>query len=285
MRLGLIIITVIQLLFSCKGGIDNSNDVIKDDKEKNSNAVIELNDTIKKVIRYEKWVFKINNKNSENIGYKIYTDDESIGVKALYPDGEYVYITDVYHTNIKRININTGEMKSSKSLSPLPADESGIWLRDLAVFNNKIYAPSDRDTIYVFSTELNKLQSIPVNRDRKYIERVNQNEIEIYLNSNQLPDKTIEKTLLSVNKKGDISTIKKQILIQEYTKRTIQGKPFKTYTKNGKNYFECEYGTIELKTPIPVIKEYGTGNFNFNSTTLVYYNSTPTEFTLYVYQY
>ncbi|MEA1980487.1 MAG: hypothetical protein U9N54_05895, partial [candidate division Zixibacteria bacterium] len=52
MRLGLIIITVIQLLFSCKGGIDNSNDVIKDDKEKNSNAVIELNDTIKKVTHF-----------------------------------------------------------------------------------------------------------------------------------------------------------------------------------------------------------------------------------------
>ena len=93
-----------------------------------------------------------------------------------------------------------------------------------------------------------------------------------------------------INKEGKILTIKKLIPIKEYTKqleqRQVQGKSFKIYTKNGKNYFECEYGIIELKTPIPEIKEYDSvENFNFNSNTLVYFDSTPMEFTLYVYGY
>jgi hypothetical protein len=278
-KIGYSYITLLFMLSSCSATIS----------EKRTGS-IGINDTVKEIKTFKKWTFKVNNKDFEKIGYKIYTDDQSIGVKALYPEGEYVYITDVYHTNIKQINVNTGEMKSSKSLSPLPADESGIWLRDIAVFNNKIYAPADRDTTYIYSKELKLLQSIPTSRGNKYIESVGQNEIKIYLNSNQLPDMTIEKTLLSINKEGTVSTIKKDIPIEERTKqleqRQVQDKPFKTYTKNGKNYFECEYGIIELKTSIPEIKEYDcVENFNFNSNTLVYFDSTPTEFTLYVYKY
>lgn len=247
-------------------------------------------DTIQKQsTSFKKWVFKVDNNNSNSIGYKIYTDDESIGVKGICIDGDYVYITDVYHTNIKRINTSTGEIKSSKSLSVLPADDAGVWLRELAVFNDKIYAPADRDTIYVFSKDLSLLQSIPVkNREKKYIESIDTNGIEIFFNNYESTGKAGEITLLFVNKKGEVSTIKKQIQKEEekqQSETTIQGKPFKTYTKNGKDYFECEYGTIELKTPIPEIKEYGALNLNFNSSTLVYFNSTPTEFILYVYEY
>ncbi len=253
----------------------------------NTYSTVVKNETIKEGNFYKKWSFKIDNENAESIGYKIYTDDESIGIKSICIEGEYIYVTDVYHTSIKQININTGEMKSSKSLSSLPADESGIWLRDIAVFNDKIYVTADRNMIYVFSKDLNLLQSIPTSKGRKNIESVGQNAIEIFLKDEQLPDKSIEKTLLSIDEKGNVSTIKKQIPIQEHTKKQLQlqGKEYKTYTKSDKNYFECEYGTIELKNPIPEIKEYGAGNLNFNSTTLVYYNSTPTEFTLYVYKY
>ncbi len=239
---------------------------------------------------YKKWQFKIDNKNAEGIGYKIYTDDESIGVKSICIEGEYAYITDVYHTSIKQININTGEIKSSKSLSPLPADNAGIWLRDIAVFNDKIYAPADRDTIYVFSKELNLLQSIPVkNRKKKYIEKINPDGIEIFFDNYESTDSADEITLLFVDKKGEVSTIKKKIpkeeINQNQSQTAIQGKPYKTYIKNGKNYFECEYGTVELENPIPEIREYGASNFNFNASALVYFDSTPNEFTLYVYKY
>lgn len=230
------------------------------------------NDTIQRqVISFNKWVFKIDNENPDNIGYKVYTDDESIGVKGIYPADDYVYITDVYHTNIKRINIKTGELVSSKCLASKPADESGIWLRDIAMLDNNIYVTSDRDSIYVFNLELKYLYAISTEKGRKHFEKVTQ-------------DFLLVNNLLRINKNGNVTKVKEAA--DNVLRETVQGKEFKKYEKEGKYYFQSQYGAIELKYPIPKIQAYsGAENFNFNSSTLVYFNSTPTEFILYVYEY
>jgi hypothetical protein len=288
-----IVILALHLFFlsSCQGSVNHSSkDVTIGEIEKNQKIeTIESNDSLKQVELIKKWVFKVNNADPGQIGYKTYTDDESIGVKAICVDGEYAYIADVYHTSVKRINITTGELLSSKPLSNLPSDESGIWLRDISIFNNKIYVTSDMSSIYVFSLDLELLQMISVLKGRKNIESINENNIEIFLYDNQLADKSIEKTLLSIDKNGDTATIKKQTSIQEYKKllsqERVQGKPFQVYTKNSRSYFKNEYGIIELSNQVPDIKTYDVRNLNFNLSSLVFFDSTPTEFTLYVYKY
>lgn len=264
-------------------------DVIIGEVEKiQKSQIIEINDTLKKIGLFNKWIFKVNNNNPRQIGYKTYTDDESIGVKGICVDGEFAYISDVYHTCIKRINITTGELLSSKPLSNLPSDKSGIWLRDVTVFNNKIYVTSDMSLIYVFSLDLELIQSIPVLNGRKNIESIDEKSIEILLFDNQLADKSIEKTLFLIDKNGDTSTIKRQTPILEYQKilsqKRVQGKSFQKYSRNNKYYFKNEYCIIELSNPIPDIKNYDASNLNFNFKTLVFFDSNPEEFTLYVYK-
>jgi hypothetical protein len=278
-------------LESCQGSENHSlKDVINGEVEKiHKKETITINDTLKKVGLIKKWIFKVNNADPLQIGYKTYTDDESIGVKGICVDGEYAYITDVYHTSIKRINITTGELLSSKPLSNLPSDKSGIWLREISVFNNKIYVTSDMSSIYVFSLELELIQSIPVLKGRKKIESINEKNIEILLYENQLADKSIEKTLFSIDKNGDTSTIKRQMPIQEYKKvlsqKRVQGKSFQEYSKNNRYYLKNEYCIIELSNPIPDINTYDARNLNFDFTSLVFFDSTPAEFTLCVYKY
>lgn len=264
-------------------------DVLIGEVEKiQKSQIIEIYDTLKKIGLLKKWIFKVNNDNPRQIGYKTYTDDESIGVKGICVDGEFAYISDVYHTCIKRINITTGELLSSKPLSNLPSDKSGIWLRDVTVFNNKIYVTSDMSLIYVFSLDLELIQSIPVLNGRKNIESIDEKSIEILLFDNQLADKSIEKTLFLIDKNGDTSTVKRQTPILEYQKilsqKRVQGKSFQKYSTNNKYYFKNEYCIIELSNPIPDIKTYDASNLNFNFKTLVFFDSNPEEFTLYIYK-
>lgn len=277
-------------LESCQS---SENYILKDDligevEKIQKSQIIEIYDTLKKIGLLKKWIFKVNNDNPRQIGYKTYTDDESIGVKGICVDGEFAYISDVYHTCIKRINITTGELLSSKPLSNLPSDKSGIWLRDVTVFNNKIYVTSDMSLIYVFSLDLELIQSIPVLNGRKNIESIDEKSIEILLFDNQLADKSIEKTLFLIDKNGDTSTIKRQTPILEYQKilsqKRVQGKSFQKYSTNNTYYFKNEYCIIQLSNPIPDIKTYDASNLNFNFKTLVFFDSNPEEFTLYIYK-
>jgi hypothetical protein len=81
----------------------------------------------------------------------------------------------------------------------------------------------------------------------------------------------VEKKDISINKK--------------YEDLQCHGKKYTIYTKSNRTYFSSEYATIELKTPVPHITNYGAFNIDYNSSTLVYFDSTPTQFVLYVYQW
>lgn len=244
-----------------------------------------LDTSVRRIKTFKKWVFKVNNSDDESIGYKIYTDDESIGVKSICVDSDYVYITDVYHTNIKLINIVTGELKSSKTLANLPPDESGIWLWDIAVFNNKVYVTTNGTSIYVFSQELQLVEEITVRYGKNHIENVSKSTIEIFVGGEQIQNDTNSNILL-INENGHKTKLLKKSQKSNNSQVYVHGKPYKTFVKDGKNYFQNQCGIVVLEEPIPGIKEYsGAESINFNSTTLVYFDSTPTEFTLYVYKY
>jgi len=192
-----------------------------------------LNDTIKNY-DYKMWTFKVNNEDSNNIGYEEYKEDESIGPKSLVVCGNYVYITDVYHSNIKEVNITTGEMRSSKRyLSKTTSGNfSRSWFRDIAIFNDKIYVTTDKDSIFCFSKKLSLLQSIPTLKGDKHIFSIEENELLVYLNDHQLPNHSVQIELLSINKDGQSLNVKKQISIEDYEKKS----PIMKFMEKNTNY-------------------------------------------------
>jgi len=242
-----------------------------------------------KVKKYSKIELLVNNEDVNSLGYKIWEEDEDVGVKSVCIDSGFIYLTDVYHNNIKKININDKSMVSSPSLSGLSLDESSLWLRDLVVFYEKIYVTSDRDRIYILGKDLKYQKAIKSNKGRKTIFKVNSDSLLIYLDDKQLANKNIKYDLLFIRKTGQSSMISKTISLDEYQeKKTLKeraGKEYRLYSVQSKNFIETQYGIIELKEEIKPIEDYGAYNIDFTDNFLVYFESTPTRLILHIYEY
>lgn len=251
--------------------------------EKNDSSSIDTS----KTCLYKTYSFNVKNSSVDSFGFELYIDDESTGAKSLSIDSDFVYITDAYHSEVKKININTGEIVSSRNNSPNYL-QSFKQFNDIIVFNDNVLIPA-YDSLYTFSKQLKLLNSIKIQRGEKYIERVDSDKLFIYINDHQLSDLSTEYEYLVVDKANSVSTIKENISIGDYEKKSkikkIQGKNYDIYSNEGKTYFRCEYGTIELKTMVPEIKHYAARNLNFNKSTLVFFDSTPKKLTLYVYRW
>jgi hypothetical protein len=228
---------------------------------------------------YKVLKFRINNNDISSFGYKFFKDDESIGVKALCIYGDYAYFTDVYHNNIKRVNLITDSIKVSDELRN---GDTAIWLRDICVFNDSVFVTSDGGYVYVFSKDLNHYKEVSALRGIQGIDKLTKDSLII---SNAGTD---ENNLITITKNGIHQVRSKQSSVIHGTlqKDTVEyaiDKPFKKYETKGKWYLQNQFGIIPLNEPIPQITEYGCENVDFSGKYLVYYNSTPELLELYVY--
>ena len=251
-----------------------------------------LSDRAKQSIKVKEHVvleFLVDNSNPDSIGYEVWEMDENIGVKAISIHDGHIYITDVYHSNIKKISINNGSMMSSVSISNLPPSKSGVWLRDISSFNNKLYVTSDRDSIYVFSEDLRYEEAIECVKGRKTIFNVGDDSLFIYLGETQLENKDIEFDLMYIGKNDRISQVSKTLSIEEYGRKNsfkeTLGKRYKVFIEDGKSFVETENGTIKIEGNIPVINDYDARNIDFDNNHLVYFDSTPSKLILHIYQF
>lgn len=253
----------------------------------NSNSKTFDTSIYRSIKSFNVYEFKINNQNINEIGYQTWDDDEHVGVKGISIEKQFVYLTDVYHNNIKRINIETGELFSSEIIDSIAGDDL-IWLRDLTYFNNKIYVTSDRSKVYILNKDLSKEGEITTIVSRKYIFNQSEDSLKIFLKNEQKKDLTMQVDLLLVTNDNQTKNISENVSLEKYKTSlealSVNGKPYEVFSKDGKEYIRAEFGLLELKSKIPEITNYDCSNVQFTKNVLVYFESTPEKFILYVYK-
>jgi hypothetical protein len=234
---------------------------------------------------YKKFSFPCNNSDYKCFGYEVWEDDEDVGVKSISLDENNAYLTDVYHNNIKKVNIEDGTITSSIPIRNTPPSKSGLWLRDITIFNNKLYVTSDIDSIYVFDKDLTLIETIASYKGTKTFYRVTNDSLFIYLNSRQMPNKTILFDLQLITKTDSKKRINLTIPINKYKENSllkdVQGNSYQITD----NYILTKYGKLLLNTPLYEITGYIARNIDFKKDELAFYITNQSTLRLYVYKY
>jgi hypothetical protein len=278
-RMAILCIAIMPLLASCNDNSCKENNIIKPD----------YSDSLIHLLKYHEYVFVIDTANPIQFGYYDFEDDEDMGIKSISIGNDYIYLTDVFYSNIKKVSINNGKIETVSpklgNKKPYPA-----WLMDIAFFHDYVYVTSKLDSIYVLSSSLIPKKSISCDKGVKTIDHISNDSLLIYLSDKQLPNKSVEYSFLLIKKNGDYSTINKNISIEEESKSSLEnqtmGKHYELYKDlTGTEYIKTEYGKLKLNTPIPQLTEYSARNLDFNEHYLVYFDCNPKKLTLYIYEY
>lgn len=248
---------------------------------------LEKNDLIYEIKDCKEFYFQVDNHKSKCFGYEYWEEDEDVGVKSIALNGDFAYLVDTYHTNIKRINLHNGSISSSTPLRQVPASKSGVWLRDITIFNDKVYVTSDRGQIYLFDLDLKVVDSIRTKFGVTTIFQKTLDSLVIYLGEEQLPDKSIEYDLLVIEKENKISSLKKRVSLSDYKSQgsDVFGKKYEQYTEGGKNFLKTEYGVFHLRSAIQPITEYSARNIDFTSNKIAYFYMIPSKITINICSY
>jgi len=139
--------------------------MLKNDSNKYelSKNLIDNSDKTLKIIKYKVLSFPVSSNDSSNIGYPEESNYE-IGPSSIEIDGDYVYIVDVLFDKIWKIDLLNETLTSNAKLNW----KNKPWLRDIIVFNNKVYVTSDLTEIYKFSQDLELLNTFQTENNDKY---------------------------------------------------------------------------------------------------------------------
>jgi hypothetical protein len=235
--------------------------------------------------------FKVNNTDVQQMGFLALQEDQSIGIRSVVINNDFVFLADPLHGNIKKINL-----KSGKIIAVSPKLDNENNLRTLAVFNNAIYVITDKENIKMMDFNFNKIDDLSV-PNYKWVKDVffqTENELVLF--------RPIEDVVQQADKSMKIKTLKidvtKSIRIDsvilsydEYTKSpyakdNIRGKRYDYLNEDGRHYLLNEFGKFELKEELPTTyRYYDSKNLDFTSNKIVYYSVTPDEVILTVNNY
>lgn len=220
---------------------------------------------------YKKYSYRVNNENKNSFGYKDYHDLD-VGPTSIILDSIFVYIVDQYHSNIKRINLNTGEIKTSHKLGSIPM----AWLRDIAIFNNRLYITTDLDSIYVLSKEFESITSLYMDKGEKYFSNIDENELTVYI--------TLKAKLSKIGPDNNLIESLKILPFDIF--KTPHGKEFRVYQeKDGKKFIKTPYDTIQLQSKYNEIFPYYNAILeDFSENKFVYFCVDSKTFTLHIYE-
>ena len=110
---------------------------------------------IKKLKKVRNFSYPIGNE-SNTFGYRKYNDGSVSSVNCVKLIGNYAYLIDDAHHNLKRLNLSDGKIiVSNKNLIPYR-----IVFSSLGYINQTIYVFSNYDVVYLFDEDIKYKKSI-----------------------------------------------------------------------------------------------------------------------------
>jgi len=211
---------------------------------------------------YNRYEFCFDNTDLSAFGFEYFDNDESIGPKSIFISDQFAYIADTYHSNIKKINLLTGEMNSSVSLC-----NNRAWLRDIIEFDNMLFVLTDLAANYVLDKNLNLIKEIQLPAGSKYGLKSGEDYLLIYSSGK----------VIYLNHEGKVAKEKNEF---HNILQTIRGKEYDLSDES----IITEYGSyIHSGSYTPTWEYYDAVNIDFNSSFLAFFTIDKSCLSLYVF--
>jgi hypothetical protein len=99
-------------------------------------------------------VFNLTSENRDSLGL-IFTP-EAVSIEAIKIVGDFAYLSDPVHGNIKKICLKSGFMISS---NPLENERFEFYLQEIAFFNGLLYLITHRNKVFRLTLDLQNVDS------------------------------------------------------------------------------------------------------------------------------
>ncbi|WP_194778409.1 hypothetical protein [Pararhodonellum marinum] len=214
----------------------------------------------------EKIVLIVDNLDTCKPGFGYFKDSESIAINSIILDGSFCLLLDPYHSNIKKVNLLTGEVKCS--------DSSVITSRPVSLITSEglIYVLTYSTTSYIFNEDLKLIKEFDLPTNKKYFVGF---EGEYIILFNFLYDE-----IITISKNGDIIEKKSgNFDFQRYS----HGKAFEIVEKRNSSFLKTETREFDLGRKFPHTWDYyDSFNVDFDDKKIVYFSSNPDSLVIYV---
>jgi hypothetical protein len=287
MKYVFIILFVVSALYSCQ--FENTATA---NNQKLNNTVTKTVENIKPLKSVKSYRFNIDNNNLNSFGFLLIEEDQSIGVRSIVLHGDYLYISDPFHGNIKKMRISDGELSSSLKL------DSNYKIREITVFNNFLYVFTDDTKCYSLDLDLNiKAElTIPKYRWVKDIFKQTQKELMIYRPIEDVIQLADKSTRLKIVKIGQDNSISKDSLTLTYEQfessayspkaNHIRGIKYDYVANGNKTTLTNQYGVFELKEKLSnTAKFYDSKNIDFTESKIAHFSVTNNEVIIAIYEF
>lgn len=119
-------------------------------------------------IQWKIFHYKIDIHDNRKFGYIQPNEGVCEGPLIISVWSHYAFITDAFHSNIKKIDLNSGKLFSSRQLG-INEKVNRSWIRDVNIFGNNVFVTSDLDSIFILDINLKYKKGICVSRGVKRI--------------------------------------------------------------------------------------------------------------------
>jgi len=218
----------------------------------------------KPTIKYfDVFEFYFDNHNPNYFGLETFENDEGIGPKSLAIYQDFVFIIDPVHSNIKRIDLNSGKQITSTKLG-----EGRAWLRDIAVHRDRIWVLTDLHQNFMLEISLEDYTTFELPNGPKTFLFSEDDKIEIY------------------------SFYKKTLFDENGRQLTTENKFRDVYRTGAKKEFSFENGKVETPFGIYFLSVnfetttefFDSFNMDFSTSYLVFFTISLEKMRLFVYR-
>lgn len=235
--------------------------------------------------------YKVDNADDKHFGFLLEHEDQSIGVRGIVVYGNFIFVTDPFHGNVKKIDAKSGKVVAVST--QLDTDNR---LREITVFNNVIYVITDNEKIFLLNLNLNKINELIIPEYKWVKDILNQSEKEIVLfrpieDVFQQADKSMKIQIAKIDVANAVNRDSLLLNYDEYNRMHIasvnkRGRQYKYLNEEGKHLIVNEYGFFELKEKLPnTYKYYDSKNIDFMANSIIYFSVTIDDVILTVNEY
>jgi|GEM_PF-2383445 len=287
MRLAAMIVPPLAL-FLAQCSSENAHGVQKQrDDSTASHAESGVPQTVDTILPRSRKVYEIavGNSDSSFIGYEGSSEATGFGSGPGAIDiwEKYAFIADTYHNNIKRLDLETGEVITSpRFLSP-----DAPPVQDVAVKDGSVYVLNMSDTLYRLDKDLNLERKVPLlerfwRTSQNFLHRWNQ-PVEIYVSPFMMA------TLLPSGIKYDSSEHDRghqEIRDQQDRLWAYRKIALSSNTDSTRWYAQLPNGAfLQLEEPLQQMDLWWAMNTAVDSTRFAYFYAAPKEFKVHVYTF
>lgn len=215
---------------------------------------------IKELKEVEKFKYPINNNDKNCFGFERMTASAGLpnAVGGLFIENDFIYVLDSKHGNIKKININSGNI-IQVSKGKINDGKLDVMIK----FNNDfIIFPNTSRNIYVMSQDLDRLETIKLSNNLAYYSKIEHYSDSLLICSDYIKERKKDSIIYDafyLDKEMNVYPTTCTLVYKYFFdvfQYDLSYKSSKQYEENGKYYFQRYDVIYEIPELISDFNEY-----------------------------